>query len=469
MNQMQRRFGKLRTRSADESQVSVLLNDYNEADKMLTKIIDASKAWRDGWVSILGYQYKLVNEFEGLYNPIIGAGESHDGPEYAVTPRTTLARTDKLREIYEELRTDLLDEVNLIDARVIKPAMEAKESIQPLKKVIKKREDKKLDYEKYQNRVDTAKKKLKRSDKDNIALAKAEENLTITTEEYHDADDHIRATLPGVIAAAFSLLPHLLSAQILIQNTLLAQNYTQLHQYCQDEQFPSPAPDIEEVIAAWDADFKPLQRELETGIGCIASGKAVKHPMKADDFSQGGRNGAMSRRVSGQPLLKAAPSSIPGNSPKMNATDAPSPPDLGSKPKASSSPSQSLMALLTPPAESNQTSPAENYTPGTGGAFSPAAPRSDYFARDRVPSSSSISSAAAAKKKPPPPPPKRSASTGLWVIALYSFDGQGEGDLAFREGDKIRVVRKTESTDDWWEGELRGMKGSFPANYVRVN
>lgn len=52
------------------------------------------------------------------------------------------------------------------------------------------------------------------------------------------------------------------------------------------------------------------------------------------------------------------------------------------------------------------------------------------------------------------------------MTALYDFGGQSEGDLAFREGDRIRVVKKTESTDDWWDGELRGVKGSFPANYV---
>ena len=75
--------------------------------------------------------------------------------------------------------------------------------------------------------------------------------------------------------------------------------------------------------------------------------------------------------------------------------------------------------------------------------------------------------AAAAKKKPPPPPPppKGGLSQALFVTALYDFGGQGDGDLVFREGDRIRVLKKTSSTDDWWDGELRGVKGSFPANY----
>lgn len=55
-----------------------------------------------------------------------------------------------------------------------------------------------------------------------------------------------------------------------------------------------------------------------------------------------------------------------------------------------------------------------------------------------------------------------------FVTALYDFTGQSDGDLSFREGDLIKIVKKSESTDDWWLGELKGSSGSFPANYVRV-
>jgi hypothetical protein len=76
---------------------------------------------------------------------------------------------------------------------------------------------------------------------------------------------------------------------------------------------------------------------------------------------------------------------------------------------------------------------------------------------------SNVAAVAAKKKPPPPPPPKKIGA--MFVTAMYSFQGQSAGDLSFREGDKIKVLKKTASTDDWWEGELRGVKGSFPANY----
>ena len=55
-----------------------------------------------------------------------------------------MGRTIKLQEGYAELKTDLLEEVNMVDTRIIRPAMDAKDYIQPLKKVIKKRGDRKV-------------------------------------------------------------------------------------------------------------------------------------------------------------------------------------------------------------------------------------------------------------------------------------------------------------------------------------
>jgi len=54
------------------------------------------------------------------------------------------------------------------------------------------------------------------------------------------------------------------------------------------------------------------------------------------------------------------------------------------------------------------------------------------------------------------------------VTALYDFDAQADGDLSFKAGDKIELVEKSESAEDWWTGKLRGQQGVFPGNYVQV-
>ena len=283
------------------------------------------------------------------------------------------------------------------------------------------------------------------------------------------ADENLRSTLPGVITAAFSILPHLLGAQVLIQNSLLAQYYTVLHDFCADEGFPDPPPSAGQIISSWDADFRPAKQQVETGLNCIANGKTVRQPMRLEDKPHSSvtglniRNGISGhRRPSNQSnnLKPAAPAS-----PAISASSGPPSPDPNTRPRISSVPSQTSLSLATP----NYNSAVSNPSPGDPLAtHAPAGPRADYFGRDRLPSSSSMASIAAKKKPPPPPPPKRTPSAqGDWVTALYDFAGQGDGDLVFREGDRIRVTKKTHSRDDWWTGELRGVQGSFPANYCQ--
>ena len=129
-----------------------LLNRINY--QLYKQIIDASKAWRDSWTSILGAQHRLIDEFNGMFSPIIGAGESYSGHEPAPTPEKTMEKTTRLRDNYEALKTDLLEEVNLVDSRMVKPAMEAKDYIQPMKKTIKNREDKKVELDMHQSVTD---------------------------------------------------------------------------------------------------------------------------------------------------------------------------------------------------------------------------------------------------------------------------------------------------------------------------
>lgn len=280
------------------------------------------------------------------------------------------------------------------------------------------------------------------------------------------------------------------------QHTLLAQYYTLLHNFCSEESFPEPPQSAVEIIQTWDDAFRPVKHDVEAGLSCIAKGKAAQTSMRIEEKTYGSvtglnlRNGVSSqvhRQPSGQPAIEDKPygsanirngvsQRLPSNpsntlkphpSPTISAYSEPPSPDYReSRPKISSVPSQTSLGLATPNYSASAiTSPSQ----GDQTVHAPAGPRSDYFTRDRLPSNSSLASVAAGKKKPPPPPPpkKKPSTQGFWVTALYDFAGQGHGDLAFRERDRIKVVKKTDSTDDWWEGELNGVQGSFPANYCQ--
>jgi hypothetical protein len=163
--------------------------------------VESTQAWRDAWISIATYQSRMIDEFDGLYGPIIGSSETPSNHKAVQTDSVRLNRTNRLRREYDELRTDLVEELGAVDTRMAQPAAQAKESLLPMKKTIKKRNDKKVgnlkhnlwmyfvanvlfqtDFEVSQGRVDSLLKKPKRSDRENASLAKAEAELANTKE-----------------------------------------------------------------------------------------------------------------------------------------------------------------------------------------------------------------------------------------------------------------------------------------------
>jgi len=92
------------------------------------------------------------------------------------------------------------------------------------------------------------------------------------------------------------------------------------------------------------------------------------------------------------------------------------------------------------------------------GAAEPAAPAVPRRARPGVVGAAAAGAAAAGK-------PEDAATT---VTALHNHQASEAGELEFRKGDVITVLRKDDS--GWWEGRTPdGKKGIFPANYVRLN
>jgi amphiphysin len=298
------------------------------------------------------------------------------------------------------------------------------------------------------------------------------------------ADENLRDRLPKLNAATFSILPHLLANQIVLQNNLIGNLYTVLHQYSHEQGYPDPPPEPEEVIPLWEESFTSLRKEMEQDFSLLKTGKAVQQPMRLPDKGEtltglGIRNKVIpGRRVSSNDAVPTITrtSSRPSTNLQSPSENGPAL-DLSSKPSYSSlSASKPRISggsphLGTPSLDhfGRRTSTASHdssYSNGTNG-------QSDYFAttakiRSNGSNGSVSPNPAAGKKKPPPPPPKKIGSfQSEYVTAMYDFDSHTQGDLSFREGDKIRVVKKTESSQDWWEGEINGMKGSFPANYCK--
>lgn len=83
-------------------------------------------------------------------------------------------------------------------------------------------------------------------------------------------------------------------------------------------------------------------------------------------------------------------------------------------------------------------------------------------------------STSTAKKAPPPtrPKPKFTAANHVTgpnqAVAKFTFEAAQPGDLSFKRGDVITIVKRTDKESDWWTGRIGEREGIFPSNYVQT-
>ena len=177
MQAINRQYGRITHKGAGEdAQCAVIVQDYTNAEKVLTQIIDNSKSWRDAWVQTLGAQVRMVESFAELYNPVIGSSGEGSDKDHVLASDLQLSRTANLTAAYTDMRTDLLQEVAMVDSRIIKPANAALTSIKPIKKTIKNRENKRLDYESFVSKLEN-KRRTQKTEKDEQVVLKLETDV----------------------------------------------------------------------------------------------------------------------------------------------------------------------------------------------------------------------------------------------------------------------------------------------------
>ncbi|KAF8460326.1 hypothetical protein BDZ91DRAFT_739567 [Kalaharituber pfeilii] len=574
-----RSIGRFQKRTEDGVTVGHVVQQITLTDDFLEKLLLNTKAWRDAWSDIISFQTGSSESYVTVYQPI-PASEDNTNYEPAETPPEVMQRVEKFGSLVKELRLELLEEIKLMERAVVEPLMDTKKYLEPLKKALKKRDNKKLDYERYLKEVEHLKKKRSRTDRENSVLAKAEANLEAATTTYQSHDERILEWAPPLLEKANECVLLVFQTLVAAQVSLLARSYTVLLEYTQEVGYEQSDRFVEE----WEEVFQPIKRHTEENLAIIKSGKAVRMPMNQLVASKSiiPLPGKLTRgtppppppnppsSVSAKPLIgrtstassdtstvrnvlpasstkpaligRASTSNLSSHFAKHNLRDESPPPPLpGNKPPPPSSaikPQNSFSNLsvyegatrphvqrvvsagsthlsvgataqdgkpewarLRPTSSSSRYSAnSEGHAPTESSVTSFEDARSQFGNPARVggvhsaieqslaaqlsskpglrPTSSSgysvtstgtTASAIAAKKKPPPPPPKpkpKKFDNAVYVTALYTFEGQAEGDLAFKEGDRIKVTKKTDSIDDWWEGELDGRKGEFPANYT---
>ncbi|KAF2472460.1 DUF500-domain-containing protein [Lindgomyces ingoldianus] len=63
---------------------------------------------------------------------------------------------------------------------------------------------------------------------------------------------------------------------------------------------------------------------------------------------------------------------------------------------------------------------------------------------------------------------KRASMAPNQAIAKFTFEPDQDGDLGFKKGDIITILKKTDNETDWWTGKIGDREGIFPSNYVET-
>ncbi|KAJ2777691.1 actin binding protein [Coemansia interrupta] len=173
------------------------------------------------------------------------------------------------------------------------------------------------------------------------------------------------------------------------------------------------------------------------------------------------------------PMAPAPPPVAPPPPPVAPAPPAPNlppvPPPVSWSPPAAPAPPPMAppMPPALPPRGGISESEAAPALPPRGGPPPPPAPPAPPSAAPALPPRG----APAAPPPPPPPPPaapQQQQDFGQnYAIAVYEYEAAEDGELSFREGERITHIEFPSS--EWWEGvNEKGEYGLFPANYVEL-
>lgn len=65
--------------------------------------------------------------------------------------------------------------------------------------------------------------------------------------------------------------------------------------------------------------------------------------------------------------------------------------------------------------------------------------------------------------------PRKASMGANQAIAKFTFEGEQDGDLGFKKGEIITIIKKTENETDWWTGRIGTREGIFPRYVIPLH
>ncbi|KAJ7630388.1 hypothetical protein FB45DRAFT_915349 [Roridomyces roridus] len=400
---------------------------FGNMEKAAEKLLKDTKAFTDAVNGLFTSGAGFATHFSTMFHPIAGEydliGKNPDSAQ-------TIRSVSKYETTMEELRASIGPELELIETRIVGPIKDFQQVMKTIRKTITKRDHKLTDYDRFNNSLTKLRDKKEKSLSDEKNLFKLEQDFELATNEYDFLNNSLKTDLPKFMTLSTQFIDPLFSSFYYMQLNIFYSIHDKMAGFAGE--------------AGYDITNVPGSQ--------IAADYEAK---RTDAWAQVEELNIVKRIISVSKLVQANRAN--GGGLERSATSA------------STSTASSLGSTKTsPPTRVPSNSFAKKVPPPVPGSAAPAAPP------PYSPSASAglaAAAAAGAKRAPPPPPPlkpkPKAAPQIQYVVALYDFAAQADGDLSFNTGDRIEVVERGASAEDWWTGRLNGQQGVFPGNYVQ--
>lgn len=400
--------------STQDTDYDDILNRFVELHNKTEQMYKDAVKFRDGISFMLNHQANFSDIMVELYNPIVGKNEAESTTRRVATPVQSMNSVKEFQMTMVELRDIILPELDRVDNMVVLPSKEFIDIIKMIKKIISKREHKKVDFDRYTVSVKKLQDKKDKSLSEAKSLVKAEESLAKATGEYEHYNELLKKELPVFFEYRAQFIELIITNFYHLQLKIYGILYEKMDLLINKTGYFDVRSDI---VEHYD------ERKVEVN-------------QQIDQFillQRGDKKGS-----------KKENSSLHHDK---------------SEPTGTGHPSKSSTYKSNDNDSDDYAEPPPSYSSiSTHPVNMPAGPSSAA----RSPSNSKLYPI----YKAPPPFPSH-GSKPQYVRALYDYDAQAENDLSFRKDDKIEVIMRTANENDWWKGKLNNVIGDFPGNYVQ--
>lgn len=367
---------------------------FDNIEKQVERLREECKRYWDAIGRLLHHQVEFANIIQNLYGPVTGRyflaeGEEQSDPSSSADGALA---AEQFKQKIIELQELVQPELEMIETKILKPADDLLVIINSTKKMLTKREHKRLDLSRHEQALKKIQDKDERTAKQEEKMYKVENNYEMALEEYKYYNELLLDELPKLFRLGGSFIKPLFQSLYFMQLNI----YYTMHIHISEMKIPHF--DLSgDILSAFATKHEEASQRLES-IN-ITHFRSAHPQLKAEAL----------RKRNGKPSLDSA--------------------SLASDSSISSPPTRSM--------------PLKYEAIVDDGSKPPRPPRPG-------------------RNRPAPSPPET-------CTAIYDFEAQNEGDLSFREGDIIEVLKRTVNAEGWWTGFLAGKEGTFPGNYVKLN